>query len=242
VLKLTQKGLDVLYGRENAKALKREEAATKSKGQRGSEPGQYDKTLFEKLRSLRKKLAEEHQVPPYIIFSDRTLHEMCKYFPATLPDMRGISGVGDAKLEGYGKDFVHEIKRYLSENPDIAIPKWQYADFIPPNGDCSKLKKKGETIEETYEFFQRGMSLEEIAQQRNLAPSTISQHLERLIQEGRDIDIDRLVDPAKRKEIEEFFLSLGQWALGPVIEHFNGAVSYEEARLVRALLLRGTRR
>ncbi|MCL5423295.1 MAG: helix-turn-helix domain-containing protein [Nitrospirae bacterium] len=82
------------------------------------------------------------------------------------------------------------------------------------------------------------MSLEEIAKQRNLALSTISQHLERLIRDGRDIDIDRLVNPAKRKEVEEFFLSLGQWGLNPVIAHFNGAVSYEEARLVRAWLLR----
>ncbi|MCL4476057.1 MAG: helix-turn-helix domain-containing protein [Nitrospirae bacterium] len=77
---------------------------------------------------------------------------------------------------------------------------------------------------------------------RNLAPSTIASHLEQLIRDGQDIDMDRLVDPAKRKEIEELFLSLGQWSLNPVIAHFNGAVSYEEARLVRALLLRGTQR
>jgi ATP-dependent DNA helicase RecQ len=238
VLKLTQKGLDVLYGREDAKALKREEAATKSKRQRGSEPGQYDETLFEKLRSLRKKMAEEHQVPPYIIFSDKTLHEMCKHFPATLPDMRGISGVGNAKLERYGEDFVREINKYLSENPGISLSQEQSLDSSSPNANRSKAKRKGESIEETYDFFKKGMSLEDIAKQRNLAPSTISQHLERLIREGRDIDIDRLVDPVKRKEIEEFFLLLGQWALSPVIEHFNGAVSYEEARLVRAWLLR----
>ncbi len=242
VLKLTQKGLDVLYGREDAKALKREEAATKSKRQRGSEPGQYDETLFEKLRSLRKKLAEEHQVPPYIIFSDRTLHEMCKYFPATLPDMRGISGVGDAKLERYGEDFIREIKKYRSDNPGIPVPEGRTADFVYPYADRPKTKKKGETVEETYEFFKKGLSPEDIAKLRNLAPSTIASHLEQLIRDGQDIDIDRLVDPAKRREIEEFFLSLGQWALGPVIEHFNGAVSYEEARLVRAVLLRGIQR
>jgi ATP-dependent DNA helicase RecQ len=116
VLKLTQKGLDVLYGKEGAKALKREESPAKKKAQRGTETDRYDEALFGRLRFLRKQIAEKQQVPPYIIFSDKTLHEMCREFPVTLPDMRGISGVGDAKLERYGKDFVQEIKRYLSEN------------------------------------------------------------------------------------------------------------------------------
>ena len=155
--------------------------------------------------------------------------------------MRRISGVGDAKLERYGEDFVREIERYLSENPGIPVPKGQYADFVPTDDDRSKSKKKGETVEETYAFSQRGVSLEEIAKQRNLTPSTISQHLERLIRDGRDIDIDRLVDPVKRKQIDEFFLSHCQWALNPVIEQFNGAVSYEDARMVRAWLLRNNK-
>ncbi len=119
VLKLTRKGLDVLYGKEDAKALKREERPSKKKAQRGTETDRYDEALFERLRGLRKKLAEKQQVPPYIIFSDKTLHEMCRHFPDTLSDMRLISGVGDAKLERYGEDFVREIKRYLNENPGI---------------------------------------------------------------------------------------------------------------------------
>jgi ATP-dependent DNA helicase RecQ len=112
VLKLTQKGLDVLYGKEGAKALKREESAAKKKLQRYSEYELYDEALFERLRALRKQIAEEHQVPPYIIFSDRTLHEMCRHFPDTLSDMRGINGVGDVKLERYGEALVRAIKNY----------------------------------------------------------------------------------------------------------------------------------
>jgi ATP-dependent DNA helicase RecQ len=155
--------------------------------------------------------------------------------------MREISGVGDAKLERYGEDFVREIKRYLSENPGIAITKGQNADFIHPHADGPKIREKGETVEETYAFFQRGMSPEDIAKKRNLSLSTISSHFEQLIRDGRDIDIDSLVDPAKREEIEECFLSLGTWALNPVIEYFIGAVSYEDARMVRAWLLRNNK-
>ncbi|MBI4688926.1 MAG: DNA helicase RecQ [Nitrospirae bacterium] len=238
VLKITPKGFNVLYGKEDAKALKRGEPATKTKLETGYGSGQYDEALFERLRSLRKKIAEEHQVPPYVIFSDRTLHEMCRHFPTTLPDMRRISGVGDAKLERYGEDFVGEIKKYLCENPGISVPESRPYDFDPV--DRPKTKKKGETVEETYELFKLGLSLEDIAKQRNLATSTIAAHLERLIREGRDVDIDRFITPEKRKEIEDVFLSLGQWNLSPIVEHFNGAVSYEEARLTRAWLLRKT--
>jgi len=111
VLKLTRKGLDVLYGKEEAKALKKQESA-KTKHEKAADSSQYDEALFERLRVVRKKIAQEHHVPPYIIFSDKTLREMCRYFPATLADMRRINGVGDAKLERYGREFVHEIKEY----------------------------------------------------------------------------------------------------------------------------------
>ena len=233
VLNITNKGSDILFGREKITALRKEEAKTKSPVEKG---GEYDRTLFERLRSVRKKLADIQQVPPYIIFSDKTLQDMCRRFPSTLPEMKKIGGVGDTKLERYGEDFIAEIKRYLDENPGISIPA---AD---PVNACdisfSQKKKKSHTVEETYEFFRKGISPEDIAKLRNLAPSTIAAHMERMIMEGRDVDMDRLVEPAKRQMIEKFFLSGKEWGLNPVVEHFTGAVSYEEARLVRARLLR----
>lgn len=119
VLKLAQRGSDILYGKEHITALKRDEPKGKHKTVKVSSSEQYDEALFERLRAIRKELAESHQVPPYIIFSDKTLHEMCRQFPATLPDLRKISGVGDAKLERYGSDFIAEIKKYLKNNPGI---------------------------------------------------------------------------------------------------------------------------
>jgi ATP-dependent DNA helicase RecQ len=153
-----------------------------------------------------------------------------------ISDLRKISGVGDAKLERYGEDFIREIKRYLDENPGLAIPGRESGDSGRPV--LTQKKKKSETVEETYEFFKGGMSLDDIAKLRSLSPSTIASHLERLILDGRDIDMDCLVDPGKRLKIKEFFLSIEGWGLNPVVEHFSGTVSYEEARLVRAHLLR----
>ncbi len=239
VLKLTQKGLDVLYGKEEAKALKREEPVKTKAGKTGDH-GRYDGALFAKLRVLRKKIAEEHHVPPYVIFSDKTLHEMCRHFPSTLQDMRRISGVGDAKLERYGEDFTREIRKYLDENPGIGGPEVRSAGPMGPHAARQAAIKRGESAEETYEFFKRGMSLEDISKLRRLSLSTISSHLEYLIREGRQMDIDRLVDPAKREEIEELFLTTRQWSLNHVIEYFEGVVSYEEALLVRAWMQSGT--
>ncbi|TAN44768.1 MAG: DNA helicase RecQ [Nitrospirae bacterium] len=117
VLKITQKGSDIMFGREVITALKKEEIKTTQK-KKGIQEG-YDEALFARLRNLRKKLAEANQVPPYIIFSDKSLHEMCRLYPSTLSNMRQISGVGDVKLERYGEKFIHEIARYLTENPEV---------------------------------------------------------------------------------------------------------------------------
>ncbi len=233
VLMLTKKGSNILYGREKIEGLKREEIKKKPKASRVSGFEPYDEVLFDRLRVLRKRLAEEHRVPPYIIFSDMTLHEMCIYYPASLSDMKTISGVGDTKLERYGTDFTREIKAHLDGNPDISIPDRK--PFTIPASTSPQKAKEG-TIEKTYELFKEGLSIEEIAKERNLATSTITGHLENLIRYGRDIEIDRLINPAKRNTIEELFLTLKTWNTGPIVEHSKGTVSYDEAKLVRAYM------
>jgi len=59
-------------------------------------------------------------VPPFVIFSDRSLHEMCRCYPSTLPEMRRINGVGDVKLERYGDDFVGVVQTYLEAHPEVS--------------------------------------------------------------------------------------------------------------------------
>lgn len=235
VLKLTAKGNDILYGKEEVTALKREETNKRRAAGRDGKFAPYDEVLFDELRKLRKETADEHHVPPYIIFSDKTLHEMCRYYPAVLSDMRNINGVGDAKLERYGAAFIKAIKTYLDENPGIIVPKIESV-AMPVN--IPSKKTKSDTMEKTYDLFKKGYILENIAKERGLAITTISGHFEELIRDGRDIDINRLVEPAKHEKIKEIFLLLGTWQLNPVIEHLNGTVSYEEARFVRAFLQR----
>ena len=75
----------------------------------------YDFELFDRLRALRKTLAQRQGLPPYMVFSDRTLHEMCRQMPMTLSALREIPGVGDNKRDKYGIEFVQEIRAYAGK-------------------------------------------------------------------------------------------------------------------------------
>jgi len=131
ILKITPAGLDVLFGRKTAQlcSIDRELHITdkpKRKlhleiptfGDASSVPiaGVEDKILFEALRALRKRLAEKEGFPPYIVFSDKTLHYMATVKPTTLDALGSISGIGEHKKAKYGKMFVSEIVRHIETN------------------------------------------------------------------------------------------------------------------------------
>ena len=147
--------------------------------------------------------------------------------------MAEITGVGNAKLERYGEEFITAVKAYIDENPEILIPEKQSC-ASPVNPAQEKIT--GETVEKTFDLLSQGHSVEKIAEGRNLAESTITGHIEQLIIDGREIDMTRLVERAKQEDIGKLFLTLQSWQLKPVIEHFKGSVSYEEAKYVRAFM------
>jgi ATP-dependent DNA helicase RecQ len=124
VLKLTEACLPVLQGKETFEILelgRREKAAPKKRsadyGAAGDEgeAADIDRDLFDRLRALRKTLAQRQGIPPYMVFSDRTLHEMCRQMPMTLSALREIPGVGDNKRDKYGMEFVQEMREYAGK-------------------------------------------------------------------------------------------------------------------------------
>jgi ATP-dependent DNA helicase RecQ len=115
VLKLTPRGTAVLTGREQVFGLKREESVSRARRTRSGEDGAFDAALFERLRGVRKRLAGANQVPPYVIFSDKTLQEMCRRVPASAAELRRIAGVGDVKLARYGEAFIAELRAYAAD-------------------------------------------------------------------------------------------------------------------------------
>ena len=119
VLKLTPRGRVAFTGTDQVFGLKREEVTVTERRRKSTEDGPFDAALFERLRIVRKRLAGANEVPPYVIFSDKTLHEMSRQYPVTSAEMRRVHGVGDVKLERYGDYFVTEIKAYVDDNPGI---------------------------------------------------------------------------------------------------------------------------
>src|SRR5579871_1613708 len=120
-----------------------------------------DEALFERLRQLRKKLADERSVPPYIIFSDVSLRQMARHYPQDERAFSRISGVGEKKLREFGIPFMAEITDHLQTNARQAFADDSFTEPSPPPRLPSRLN---DTTRETIYFFRQGKSVSEIAE------------------------------------------------------------------------------
>ena len=230
VVTLTGDGLSLLKQRKNVR-LTHPITAPETKVH---QPGEIacDEELFEQLRQLRKRLADERGVPPYIVFSDVSLRQMAREYPSNESEFAGISGVGQKKLVEYGGLFLQEIAAYLRMNP-----RQIFADdsFSPPRVPAAKAGVS-DTVHETLRRFRAGDSVESIAASRGLAASTIFGHLAEAMATGEPIDIGRFLSPEERAEIETNFKKFGFEALSPVFQALGGRYDYGRLRLLRAAL------
>lgn len=171
--------------------------------------------LFEQLRQLRRQLAQERGVPPYIIFSDASLEEMAAQRPTTDEAFRNISGVGERKLQLYGNHFMDTI-----------------IEFVREKGPATT---KGATYQETLALFRKGLSVETIALQRELSPATIYSHLAILYERGETLDLSAFVNP---KEIETILNALKYLEkpvkLKAIFEYFDEKFDYHQIRFALA--------
>ncbi len=195
----------------------------------------YDKILFEKLRNLRRKLADERNFPPFIIFGDVSLREMSTYFPRNDKEFLKIKGVGQQKLNDFGDLFLEVINDYVRGN-----------NIVPEKSFERSQKKRGRHLSRNYqktkEMVLSRLSIEEIAKFQELKERTIIDHLEKLIERGEKIDINYLWSEDEKEKFEiikSAFEKLGLERLAPVYNYFNGDYSYEEIRLVRAIIKSG---
>lgn len=193
---------------------------------------EYDRDLFEQLRVVRKQIASARGVPPFVVFGDASLREMAAYVPQSLDSFSNIFGVGTEKLRQFGPVFVEAISAYAVEHsvPEKPIPKKQAKH-------PEKKAGPSPTLGVTREMVGQGLSLEEIAAQRNLSPGTILSHLEKILAGDRLFDIAHL-KPAEAgfSEIEKAFKKTGALALGPVRELLDKRFTYEDLRLARLFL------
>ena len=175
-------------------------------------------SLFETLRKLRYEISKEEEVPAYVIFSDAALSQMETERPMSDQELLSIDGVGKAKLEKYGDAFIK------------AIIEFQKTKSV-------KKKKEGSTYKETLELYQNGLSIEAIAEKRNLGFSTIMSHLAKLYLDGFSIDLKPFVTDQEVNQIAEAKIKLESPAtLKPYFDHFEEQMDYGKIRLALAIL------
>ncbi|MDJ0517163.1 MAG: DNA helicase RecQ [Trichodesmium sp. MO_231.B1] len=184
--------------------------------------------LFEELRALRKRIADEQMVPPYVIFHDSNLRDMAQKRPQTLDEFIDISGVGTGKRDKYGKQFIEAIRNYCAEYglPTNSEPIRELAKVVDNSLSM--------TVMETLELYKKGLSIDAIANERGLKSTTIAGHLAELIEKEQPVDIDRLLKPEIQKEIMAAIEEIGDETLKPIYDYLQERYSYGEIKLVRA--------
>lgn len=230
VLSLTAEGLELLKHRKPV-TLTKPVGAPQPRVHRAGEIA-CDEFLFERLRQLRKRLADERGLPPYIIFSDVSLRQMARLYPANPGQFARISGVGERKLQEFGNVFLAEIAAHLASNPRqmYADDSLESAVKLPPRVHL------GDTTRDTLRRFRAGETVEQIAASRGVVTSTIIGHLANALAVGEIIDLNQFVTPSEQREIAAVFEQMGMAALAPVFEALGGRYDYGRLKLVRAAL------
>jgi len=188
--------------------------------------------LYLQLRKLRDEICAKKDLPIYIVAGSTTLDELAKFLPQTLSELRKINGFGDAKIEKYGQQFLDVILEYCKANRLSSLihektPKKERKQ----NSD----KKKPDTKAETFNLYEQGKSLAEIAKERLLTIQTIEGHLAHYVRLG-EIDIKRLVNEEKIKEIDNVAKAFEGNSITSLKEKLGNGISFGEIKLVLAWL------
>ncbi|OLN24023.1 ATP-dependent DNA helicase RecQ [Domibacillus antri] len=208
---VTENGKEVLLGKETV--MRKEAVKTKKIAK--------DDPLFEVLRALRKDIAEEAGVPPFVIFSDNTLQDMCAKLPQSEEAFLTISGVGQSKMDKYGDLFLRAIQAFCADHPEREKdPDAKLAAPVP------KKKAVNGSHLETLELHKSGLAASEIALKRDLTVNTVENHFIQCIDEGLDVDLSLLVPEHYREQLEKAVEEAGADRLKPIKELLPDEVTY----------------
>jgi len=225
-LKLNAKSKRVLFGGERVLLAEvKLNFGARTRATVEMEPENAEDKLFEKLRRLRKKIADIESLPPYLIFNDNTLWAMVNEKPLSEESMLDIQGIGVNKFDMYGKQFLAEIKDFFRKQ---ALP------YNPG--------EKGATQLYTYNLLMEGKSPEDIAREREITLTTVYSHIATMYEKGHPIEMEKFVSKTEQTEIFEVLKKLGVTsALKEIFEALNQKYDYGKIRLALAMYARRTK-
>ena len=210
------------------------QSSSTAKTTSNAELNEQESLLMNILRKLRKQLADEQSVPPYVVFSDASLRQMSREKPQTAKDFSNISGVGSRKLVQYGDIFTQTIRDFCQDNGI----KTQKEDRADPEQTDQNIDLRSQEItntqQTTFKLYQTGLSLPDIALERNIRLGTVNSHMAKLIEAGYDVNLDRLVAPERQTAIREAISEVGLHSLRNIREFLDDTYDYKEITLVRS--------
>ncbi len=219
VLNVTPAGRQLIAGEGSAMLAPLREAPK-------PDNNECDAGLFDRLKALRKRIADEREAPAFVVFGDAALRQMAREYPETPEAFARISGVGPAKLAEYGAQFTAEITAHLAGGERRKF------DGPPP---APPRKALGGSEWESLRRFREGESPEEIARERELKASTVIGHLGRAAELGEDLDLQRLVADEDEPALAAAFAKLGWANLSGVHELLGGRYEFGVLRIYRSL-------
>ncbi|MDN5205674.1 DNA helicase RecQ [Fulvivirgaceae bacterium BMA10] len=192
----------------------------------------YDESLFELLKGLRKKVAKEKGLPPYVIFQDPSLEEMATVYPTTKEELAQVNGVGMGKVSKFGSRFLELIKKYVDEN------EIETASDVVIKSAVNKSKIKIFIIQQ----IDRKVELEEIAESQGISMDTLIQEIEHICYSGTKLNldyyIDQIMDGDRQEEVYDYFMSADSDKISIALDELGGDdYSDEELRIMRIKFL-----
>ncbi|MFD1142490.1 DNA helicase RecQ [Larkinella insperata] len=239
VLKLSQKGQNyiedpypVTLSKDHNYEVDEEKAEDEDKETTTSSGGAYDEALLGLLKALRKKIAKEKNLPPYVIFQDPSIEEMATTYPTTREEMAQINGVGMGKVVKFGKPFIDLIAKYVEEN-DIETAK-----DVVVKSMVNKSKVKIFIIQQ----IDRKVDLEEISEAKGLTMEDLIEEIEHICYSGTRLNLDyyinQIMDSDRQADIYDYFMRAETDNIGVAMREFAGEdFSEEEVRLMRIKFL-----
>jgi ATP-dependent DNA helicase RecQ len=192
----------------------------------------HDTVLFDMLKNLRKKLAKEMDLPPYVLFQDPSLKEMATTYPITKEDLAHISGVGMGKVNKFGKPFIALIAKYVEDNDIVTA-----ADVVVKT-TVNKSKLKIYIIQQ----IDKKMDLEEIASSKGITMAELIEEIEHICYSGTKLNlnyyINGVLDEERQEEVYDYFMNASTDNIAAALKAL-GTEDYteEDLRLMRIKFL-----
>lgn len=226
---LTERGRTALSA--NEEIAMREAMVTPTRQRRTAQVEfDYDQGLFEGLRTWRRQLATDRNVPAFVILADRTLMHISAVRPTDLPNLANVSGIGEQKLAEFGAEIVALVGDYV-------VTKGLASNVQGPSSEVKPVQKSKTTSQVLLEsLFERGVSIPELCEKSGLKVSTVSAYLATWIKESKPASIAPWVTPERYALIANELLKSEDGRYKPIFEALNEEVSYEEIRFVKVHL------